>query len=110
MPLKNVYLKSEIHLCICGCLQVVQQACPGFELVDLNAFLLKLEVQCVQVGLHDIGNGHYAYLQPSGSWGYSNAGLVVDGEASLLVDTLFDQTLTAEMLRANCRTAPFVMQ
>ncbi len=26
-------------------------------------------------GLHDIGNGVYAYLQPDGSWGWSNAGL-----------------------------------
>jgi len=50
-------------------------------------------------GLHDIGNGHYAYLQPSGTWGYSNAGLVVDGEQSLLVDTLFDEALTAQMLK-----------
>ncbi|MFM0640530.1 MBL fold metallo-hydrolase [Paraburkholderia metrosideri] len=48
-------------------------------------------------GLHDLGNGHYAYLQPNGGWGYSNAGLVVDGEESLLVDTLFDERLTAEM-------------
>ncbi|MBT4980225.1 MAG: MBL fold metallo-hydrolase [Gemmatimonadetes bacterium] len=50
-------------------------------------------------GLHDIGNGHYAYLQPSGTWGYSNAGLVIDGEQSLLVDTLFDEALTAQMLK-----------
>ena len=49
-------------------------------------------------GLHDLGNGIYAYLQPDGSWGWSNAGLVVDGEQSLLVDTLFDEQLTAEML------------
>jgi glyoxylase-like metal-dependent hydrolase (beta-lactamase superfamily II) len=49
-------------------------------------------------GLHDIGPGHYAYLQPDGTWGYSNAGLVVDGEQSLLVDTLFDERLTADML------------
>jgi len=49
-------------------------------------------------GLHEIGNGHFAYLQPSGTWGYSNAGLVVDGDQSLLVDTLFDERLTAEML------------
>ena len=49
-------------------------------------------------GLHDLGNGIYAYLQPDGSWGWSNAGLVVDGEHSLLVDTLFDGQLTAEML------------
>jgi glyoxylase-like metal-dependent hydrolase (beta-lactamase superfamily II) len=49
-------------------------------------------------GLHDIGDGIFAYLQPDGSWGYSNAGLVTDGEESLLVDTLFDLKLTAEML------------
>jgi len=51
-------------------------------------------------GLHDLGNGHFAYLQPSGTWGYSNAGLIVDGDQSLLVDTLFDERLTAEMLVA----------
>jgi glyoxylase-like metal-dependent hydrolase (beta-lactamase superfamily II) len=49
-------------------------------------------------GLHDLGNGAYAYLQPDGSWGWSNAGLVVDGDQSLLVDTLFDQPLTRQML------------
>ena len=49
-------------------------------------------------GLHDLGNGSFAYLQPDGSWGWSNAGLVVDGDQSLLVDTLFDLRLTAEML------------
>jgi glyoxylase-like metal-dependent hydrolase (beta-lactamase superfamily II) len=49
-------------------------------------------------GLHDIGNGVYAYLQPDGGWGWSNAGLVVDGGASLLIDTLFDLKLTQEML------------
>ena len=51
-------------------------------------------------GLSDLGNGIYAYLQPDGSWGWSNAGLVVDGEQSLLVDTLFDLHLTEEMLTA----------
>jgi glyoxylase-like metal-dependent hydrolase (beta-lactamase superfamily II) len=51
-------------------------------------------------GLHDLGKGVYAYLQPDGSWGLSNAGLIVDGEKSLLVDTLFDLTLTQEMLNA----------
>jgi glyoxylase-like metal-dependent hydrolase (beta-lactamase superfamily II) len=49
-------------------------------------------------GLEDLGNGAYAYLQPDGSWGWSNAGLIVDGEESLLVDTLFDETLTKSML------------
>ncbi len=49
-------------------------------------------------GLHDLGNAVYAYLQPDGSWGWSNAGIVTDGDASLLVDTLFDLKLTQEML------------
>jgi cyclase len=49
-------------------------------------------------GLHDLGNSVYAYLQPDGSWGWSNAGLVIDGQASLLIDTLFDLKLTQEML------------
>ena len=51
-------------------------------------------------GLHDLGNGVYAYLQPDGSWGWSNAGLIAEGEKSLLVDTLFDLALTQEMLNA----------
>lgn len=50
-------------------------------------------------GLHDIGHGCFAYLQPDGGWGWSNAGLITDGEASLLVDTLFDLKLTADMLK-----------
>ncbi len=49
-------------------------------------------------GVHDLGNHVYAYLQPDGGWGWSNAGLIVDGEESLLVDTLFDLRHTAEML------------
>ena len=51
-------------------------------------------------GLHELGNDLYAYLQPDGGWGYSNAGLIVGDGASLLVDTLFDCLLTAEMLTA----------
>ncbi len=51
-------------------------------------------------GLTDLGNGSYAYLQPDGGWGWSNAGLVVDGDESLLIDTLFDLRLTREMLDA----------
>lgn len=51
-------------------------------------------------GLKDIGNGLYAWLQPDGGWGWSNAGLIRDGEQALLVDTLFDMTLTREMLAA----------
>jgi glyoxylase-like metal-dependent hydrolase (beta-lactamase superfamily II) len=51
-------------------------------------------------GLHDLGGGLWAYLQPDGGWGWSNAGLIVDGDRSLLIDTLFDMTLTREMLAA----------
>ena len=49
-------------------------------------------------GLHDLGDHCYAWVQPDGGWGWSNAGLVVDGDESLLVDTLFDLKLTGEML------------
>ncbi len=51
-------------------------------------------------GLHDLGNGAYAWLAQDASWGWSNAGLVVDGDQSLLVDTLFDLRTTREMLDA----------
>lgn len=51
-------------------------------------------------GLHDIGNGCWAWLQPDGGWGWSNAGLIEDSGESLLVDTLFDLPLTASMLDA----------
>ena len=50
-------------------------------------------------GLHPLGHGVYAWLAPQGTWGWSNAGLIVDGEASLLVDTLYDLDLTGQMLR-----------
>src|SRR5579864_3732401 len=49
-------------------------------------------------GVHEVADGVFAYLQPDGSWGWSNAGLVVSGGRSLLVDTLFDLKLTREML------------
>jgi cyclase len=57
-------------------------------------------------GLHDLGNGCWAYLLPDGGWGWSNAGLIVDGEATLLVDTLFDLPLTSEMLATMRDAAP----
>jgi len=57
-------------------------------------------------GLHDLGNSVYAYLQPDGSWGWSNAGIVTDGNASLLVDTLYDLKLTQEMLDSMRRSIP----
>jgi cyclase len=50
-------------------------------------------------GLYEIGNQLYAWMVPNGSWGESNAGLIIgDGEA-LLVDTLWDVGYTYEMLQ-----------
>jgi cyclase len=51
-------------------------------------------------GLYEVADQVYAYLQPDGSWGYSNAGLVAGDGESILVDTLFDLHLTAAMLEA----------
>lgn len=51
-------------------------------------------------GLVETGPGMFAWLQPDGGWGWSNAGLITDGGEACLVDTLFDMTLTAEMLAA----------
>src|SRR6204780_2240298 len=55
-------------------------------------------------GLHELGDGLYAYLQPDGGWGWSNAGLITAADSSLLVDTLFDLRLTAAMLEEMRRT------
>jgi cyclase len=57
-------------------------------------------------GLQEVGDGLYAYLQPDGGWGWSNAGLVADGESTLLVDTLYDLELTEQMLQAMRRAVP----
>jgi cyclase len=56
-------------------------------------------------GLVDVGNGCYAYLQPDGGWGWSNAGLIEGDGSSLLVDTLFDLHLTRDMLEAMSRVS-----
>jgi glyoxylase-like metal-dependent hydrolase (beta-lactamase superfamily II) len=60
----------------------------------------------VEKRLHELGNGIFAYTQLPGSWGWSNAGLITDGDQSLLVDTLFDKKLTAEMLESMRRASP----
>lgn len=50
------------------------------------------------LGLHEVAEDVFAYLQPDGSWGLSNAGLLAGEGESLLVDTLFDLRLTRAML------------
>lgn len=42
----------------------------------------------------------YAFLQPPGSWGWSNAGIVAGDGESLLVDTFYTLALTRELLAA----------
>ncbi len=51
-------------------------------------------------GLEDLGGGLWAWLQPNGGLGESNAGLIVGAGESLLVDTLWDLRLTETMLAA----------
>ena len=59
-----------------------------------------------KAGLQALTDSAYAWLAPQGSWGWSNAGLIADGEESLLVDTLYDLALTDQMLRAMRRAEP----
>jgi cyclase len=56
-------------------------------------------------GVVEFGNGAFAYLQPDGGWGYSNAGLVTDGGEALLVDTMFDTAHTRAMLDGFARVS-----
>ena len=61
-------------------------------------------------GLHDLGSGCFAYLQPDGGWGLSNAGLVLDGNDSLLIDTLIDLPRARRMLDAMAAATPAAKQ
>ena len=54
----------------------------------------------------EVADEVWAYLQPDGGWGWSNAGLIAGGENALLVDTLFDLKLTDEMLRELRKVSP----
>ena len=57
-------------------------------------------------GLVELGREVWAYIQPDGSWGLNNAGLIADGGVGCLVDTLYDVILTNEMLDAMKAVAP----
>jgi cyclase len=49
-------------------------------------------------GVHDVGDGVFGYVQPDGTWGWSNAGLVTSRGETLLIDTLMSVPLTRDML------------
>jgi cyclase len=60
-------------------------------------------------GLREVGPGTFAWVQPNGAWGEANAGLVLGSGSSLLVDTLWDETLARAMLESmagHVRDAP----
>ncbi len=58
------------------------------------------EIPAFAEGLYDLNHQIYAWLVPNGSWGESNAGLVVGEDESLLIDTLWDVRCTDTMLSA----------
>lgn len=51
-------------------------------------------------GLREVAPRTWAWLQPNGGLGESNAGLICGDGASLLVDTLWDESLTRTLLAA----------
>jgi len=56
--------------------------------------------------LTEVDNGVYAYVQGDGSWGWSNSGLIVADDRTLLVDTLFTGALTRDMLDTYRKAVP----
>jgi len=66
--------------------------------VDGSGLTLHGEPARFATGFQNVGEDTWAWLQPNGGIGESNAGLVVSGEHVLLVDTLFDLSLTRRML------------
>jgi cyclase len=51
-------------------------------------------------GMVQVGERAYAFLQPDGGWGWSNAGLVVGDTQAVLIDTFMDLPKTQELLDA----------
>jgi glyoxylase-like metal-dependent hydrolase (beta-lactamase superfamily II) len=58
------------------------------------------ERRLAEPSLERVADDVHAWIQPTGDWGEANAGLVVGDGASLLVDTLWDETLAQRMLDA----------
>src|SRR3954469_1474276 len=59
-----------------------------------------MERRLAEPQLQRIADGVQAWIQPVGTWGESNAGLIAGDGESLLVDTLWDEALTQRMLGA----------
>lgn len=56
------------------------------------------EVARFASGWHEVAPQTWAYMQPNGGLGESNAGLIFDGEHAMVVDSLWDLPLTRKML------------
>jgi cyclase len=50
--------------------------------------------------VEDLGRGVYAYVQPDGSWGVNNAGILTSPDGAILVDTCFTVARTKRLLAA----------
>jgi glyoxylase-like metal-dependent hydrolase (beta-lactamase superfamily II) len=59
-----------------------------------------MAVPSYERGLVHIGETTHTFLQPDGSWGWSNAGLITGDDEAILVDTFFDLPNTRELLDA----------
>jgi glyoxylase-like metal-dependent hydrolase (beta-lactamase superfamily II) len=77
--------------------------------MSINKFS-NLGIKPFKKGLCELGNNSYAYLQPDGGWGWSNAGLVSDGGEAVIIDTLFDENLTKDMLKQMKKAEPKSMK
>jgi glyoxylase-like metal-dependent hydrolase (beta-lactamase superfamily II) len=51
------------------------------------------------LGIHQLADDVWAYLQPDGSWGWNNTALLFSGNESLLIDTTIDIRTTQRMLK-----------
>jgi glyoxylase-like metal-dependent hydrolase (beta-lactamase superfamily II) len=51
-------------------------------------------------GLHDLGDGCHAWLEPPGSWGFANSGVVTGDSDVLVVDTQNDLPMAAALRAA----------
>jgi len=52
------------------------------------------EIQKYEEGLYELGSHLYAWMVPNGSWGESNAGLILGDKEALLVDTALGPIIT----------------
>lgn len=57
-------------------------------------------------GLHKLSDKVYAYIQPDGSWGLNNAGLIIGDTCAVVVDTLYDYAHTNDMINRIKKVLP----